>query len=201
MARSCRLKSSKKNPGLKTLSELEGVCLGLVFKYQPCTAYRVRQLLKESPSSHWCASAGSVYPLLARLEEAGSISTETDEDDGRGSKQVTITARGREELRDWMESGAGPERIAAIMDPIRSRTFFLDVLGKTEQKDYLERLIYYTKNYLAQTEEHLNSISEADDLYDRLGACGAVMATEARLRWLTLVLARIETHTDTSDSN
>ena len=55
----------------RVLSELEGVCLGLVRKHEPCTAYRVRQELKAAPSSHWHASAGSVYPLLARLEDRG----------------------------------------------------------------------------------------------------------------------------------
>ena len=53
---------------IRVLSELEGVCLGLVRKHEPCTAYRVRQELKAAPSSHWQASAGSVYPLLTRLE-------------------------------------------------------------------------------------------------------------------------------------
>ncbi len=61
----------------RKLSELEGVSLGIVYKRQACTAYRVRSELKEAPSSHWRASAGSVYPLLNRLEANGLLVTTT----------------------------------------------------------------------------------------------------------------------------
>ena len=63
---------------MRELSELEGVCLGLVGKYEPCTPYRVRQELKAAPSSHWHASAGSVYPLLTRLEDKKLLVTSSD---------------------------------------------------------------------------------------------------------------------------
>ena len=80
--------------GPRLLSELEGVCLGIIRKHESCTAYRVRLELKEAPSSHWRASAGSVYPLLARIEEEGFIETTSDKQDGRGRKYMTVSTMG-----------------------------------------------------------------------------------------------------------
>lgn len=176
---------------MRKLSELEGVCLGIVNKVQPCTVYRVRQLLKQSPSSHWRASAGSVYPLLTRLEEAGLVSTKLSESDGRGRKPITITRRGRQALKEWITAGADIKTIRAIMDPIRSRTFFLDVLTEAQQLDYLKQLVALTDSYLTETKTRLENTSEKDDFFGYLGAQGAMLATEAKLEWLKIVQAKL----------
>jgi DNA-binding PadR family transcriptional regulator len=171
----------------RVLSELEGVCLGLVRKHEPCTAYLLRRELKAAPSSHWRASAGSVYPLLTRLEGEGLLVTTSDKADGRGRKLLSITQQGRASLKKWLLAGASPEPISSLTDPIRSRTFFLDVLSTTERATYLDKLIVEMELYLSKTKDHLSNMSEMDDEYARLGALGAVRITEARLEWLQQV--------------
>jgi DNA-binding PadR family transcriptional regulator len=173
------------------LSELEGVSLGIIYKRQPCTAYHVRGELKEAPSSHWRASAGSVYPLLARLEAEGLVSTTTDENDGRGRKLLKVTAAGRKSLRAWVIAGADPELISSVTDPIRSRTFFLDVLSASRKKEYVDQLIDLAEHYLSETKGRLEQGEESGDLYDYLGALGAVKVTKARLDWLRDVRERL----------
>jgi len=168
----------------RVLSELEGVCLGLVRAREPCTAYLVRQELKAAPSSHWQASAGSVYPLLTRLEDKGLVVTTSDESDGRGRKLLRITPQGRASLRKWLLAGTGPELISSVTDPIRSRTFFLDVLSATQRATYVDELIVEMERYLDKTKDHLSSMSRTDDSYAWLGALGAVKIAEARLEWL-----------------
>jgi len=168
----------------RVLSELEGVCLGLVRKHEPCTAYRVRQELKAAPSSHWHASAGSVYPLLSRLEDESMVVTTSDKADGRGRKLLRITPQGRASLKKWLLAGAGPEPISSVTDPIRSRTFFLDVLGAAQQASYLDNLVVEMERYLGKTKDHLSTLSQMDDAYAYLGALGAVKITKARLEWL-----------------
>jgi DNA-binding PadR family transcriptional regulator len=175
----------------RKLSELEGVSLGIIYKQQPCTAYQVRGELKMAPSSHWRASAGTVYPLLARLEDEDLVVTTADENDGRGRKLLSLTAEGRESLRRWVVSGADQELISSATDPIRSRAFFLDVLGSAKQLTYLGKLIVQMEHYLSETRAHLDRASETDDIYDQLGALGAVKISEARLDWLRLVYERL----------
>jgi len=175
----------------RKLSELEGVSLGIIYKQQPCTAYHVRGELKKAPSSHWRASAGSIYPLLARLEGEGLVVTTTDEQDGRGRKLLRATTEGRKSLRAWVMSGTDQEHISSATDPIRSRAFFLGVLGSSRQLTYLNKLITQMEHYLSETRAHLAQVSETDDVYDQLGALGAVKISEARLDWLKLVHKRL----------
>jgi len=135
---------------LKAPSELEGVCLGLIHKLQPCTAYQVRRALKDSPSSHWQASAGSVYPLLARLEQAALIGMTKDENDGRGRKFLRLTPAGRQGLKHWIRSGSQPDLVAAIMDPVRSRMFFLGVLSPRERRRHIGELVHQVERHLEE---------------------------------------------------
>jgi DNA-binding PadR family transcriptional regulator len=180
---------SKAKP--RKLSELEGVSLGIIFKRQLCTAYELRSELKKAPSSHWRASAGSVYPLLARLEQDGLISSTSDENDGRGRKLIQISAAGRRALRNWVLTGVEMEHVSSVTDPLRSRTFFLDVLSDVKQTEFIDRLLKEMQEYLSATTTHLNEISAERDLYDYLGALGAVKITEARLEWLREVRAQL----------
>jgi DNA-binding PadR family transcriptional regulator len=175
----------------RKLSELEGVSLGIIYKQQPCTAYRVRSELKEAPSSHWRASAGSVYPLLNRLESEGLVVTTRDTNDGRGRKLLKVTTEGRKSLRAWVIAGADSETISAVMDPIRSRMFFMDVLSEAKRRDYLDQLITLTESYVAETKVRLEQGAESGDLYDYLGSLGAMKVTEARLDWLCDVRKRL----------
>jgi len=168
----------------RALSELEGVCLGLVRKHEPCTAYLVRQELKAAPSSHWQASAGSVYPLLSRLEDEGTVVTTSDKADGRGRKLLRITRQGRTSLEKWLLAGAAPEPISSVMDPIRSRMFFLDVLGAAQQASYLDSLVVEMERYTRKTKEHLSTLSQTGETFAYLGALGAVKIAEARSEWL-----------------
>ncbi len=171
----------------RKLSELEGVSLGIIYKQQPCTAYRVRCELKEAPSSHWRASAGSVYPLLARLEADGFVAATTDRNDGRGRKLLKVTTQGRRSLQAWIIAGADQDLISSVMDPIRSRTFFLKVLSAPKRQEYLDHLIVLTESFLLETKDHLEQKKKTGDLFDYLGSLGAMKVTEARLDWLRVV--------------
>ena len=175
----------------RVLSELEGVSLGIIYKQKSCTAYHVRSQLKEAPSSHWRASAGSVYPLLARLEKEGLLATAIDDEDGRGRKLLSITNVGRKFLRQWILTGADHQQISSVTDPVRSRTFFLQLLSASKRQDYLARLVRQMENHYAETTQHLAQISESDDVFNYLGALGAVKITAARLDWLRELQKRL----------
>lgn len=181
------MKSSSK----RALSELEGVSLGIIYKQQPCTAYHVRRKLRQSPSSHWQASAGSLYPLLSRLEKDGLLETRLDDDDGRGRKLLKITAAGRRELRIWVLAGSDLTHLSSVTDPVRSRVFFLQILDAPKRRRYITGLIKQMEAYHLETKAHLDQISERDDLFNYLGALGAEKITAARLEWLREIEKRL----------
>ena len=87
--------------------------------------------------------------------------------------------------------GADPEVISSVTDPVRSRTFFLNVLNRPKQLEYLDKLISLMECYLAETKTHLAQQSQSGDLYDYLGSLGATQVTQARLKWLRIVRKRL----------
>ncbi len=178
--------------GNRKLSELEGVCVGLIHQHQPCTAYRVRKMLKDAPSSHWQASAGSVYPLLARLEKEGLIGTNEVSDDGRGTQTLTVLRPGLSALKSWVLMGTDDDLISSVTDPVRSRTFFLNVLGAAQRLKFVEQLIERTQSYLAETAERMEYAKRSNNQFDYLGALGAFKVTEARLEWLYEVKVELD---------
>jgi len=130
--------------------------------------------------------------MLARLEEGGLTASTLDENDGRGRKLLSVTRQGRKSLKKWIIGGAEQGLISSVTDPIRSRAFFLDVLGKQKQMEYLDEAIAGMESFLLETRTYLKSKLEKDDLYEYLGSLGATKVTEARLDWLRTVRDHIK---------
>jgi len=89
-------------------------------------------------------------------------------------------------------AGVDQGLISSVTDPIRSRAFFLNVLGRQKQIEYLDELISRMEDYLSETRIYLDSKSETDDLYEYLGSLGATKVTAARLDWLYTVREHIK---------
>ena len=169
-----------------SLSELEGVALGIVQKRQRCTAYAVRRELKQSPSTHWRASAGAIYPLLERLEKAGLLASTKDSVDGRKRRYLEVSGDGKKALRAWILHGLDPEVVASVFDPIRSRAFFMDVLSRPQRQKFVEGSIRALERYLETTRAHLAEGERGSVEY--MANLGAVYDAEARVRWMKKVL-------------
>ncbi len=181
--------------GHRTLSELEGVTIGVVHRIQPCTAYAVRRALRQSPSSHWRASAGSIYPLLARLEYEGLITGAEDVDDGRGRKLLAVTPAGRKMLKAWIKAVADPEYIANVFDPVRSRVFFLAALTEAEQVQFAKRTLEALEHHLKGTEDYLATLPGDANVFEQLGAMLGVTSARSRIQSMKAVLKQLRTRT------
>jgi DNA-binding PadR family transcriptional regulator len=109
-------------------TELEGAALGLVVRDGPCTSYAVAEIFRGSPSEVWSGSAGSIYPLMRRLERRGLVVSESGATGRRGRRVYRATPEGRREFRRWL-TDAG--RAAGMgHDPLRTRLVFLDLLPR-----------------------------------------------------------------------
>lgn len=68
---------------------------------------------------------GQLYPLLKKLEQANLIEKNIEYQEGAPSRHVySITAAGREDFRQWLESNEGEER-SFRYDFFRKDTFFI----------------------------------------------------------------------------
>lgn len=173
---------------VRTLSELEGVAIGIVSKQEPCTAYSIRMELQQSPSSHWRGSAGSIYPLLKRLESEGYIKSSNDVADGRGRKLLSVTKSGRKALKQWVQDLKGSNLISEVFDPVRSRVFFLDSLTHQEQLDFAKETLTALEAYLVTTRAHLDKRPASSDLVEHMGALGGYLNAESRVAWLKAMI-------------
>lgn len=160
-------------------SELEGCILGHLWKHGPCTAYSVRRVLLDSPSLHWSGSAGAVYPLLARFERRGFLSSRKTMQGNRAAWRYALTPAGRGRLRAWLGPPIAPEIVSITPDPLRTRTYFLDALAPRRRAAFFAEA-------RAVLEEHLASLTRepAADVFDRLALRGALALTRARMAWL-----------------
>src|SRR5215470_12348658 len=120
----------KSAPRTRTVTELEGAALAVIYRLGRCTPYRVRLDFQSSRSREWSGSAGAVYPALRRLQAAGLLRAERGEV-GRRSVLYSLSADGRRALASWLRdteraSGSG-------LDPFRVRADYWDALAGAER--------------------------------------------------------------------
>ncbi len=167
----------------RSLTELEGTVLGMVWARQPCTPYRVRREFLDSPSPYWSGSAGAIYPLMLRLESAGLLRSIERATGARVGRLYRVTPAGGRRLRRWV----GPPYDAAVVgvppDPLRVRVAFLSALPPARQRAALEAVRAGLRLQLATAVRSLEA-GEAGGPYFELMARGAIAMLRTRLAWI-----------------
>lgn len=172
------------------LTDLEHAVLGVVWRDGPCTPYAVRKEFLDSPTPSWSGSAGTIYPLVRRLERAGLLASEEAGRDRRPSRLYRVTASGRRVLRDWLRPPLPVTEIAPGADPIRTRLFFLDALPPDEREAFLDMVVRQLEEHVADLRGDEQGEGRLDPI-DRLARRGVRHVAEARLRWLREVRATL----------
>jgi DNA-binding PadR family transcriptional regulator len=175
----------------RTLSELEGVVLGIVWKFGPCTPHAIRSHFVGSRSARFSGSAGAIYPLVTRLERGGLLRSRDDRRRLQRRRLYAITAAGTRRLRAWVAPPFRPEDVTALHDPIRSRVYFLRALPVATRR----RFIAEAKAGLAATLEAMRADlaghrRRGSDL-SALAMQGAIDVARAQLRWLDAIGPRV----------
>ena len=68
------------------------------------TGYDLIQEINDKFKDLWKASAGTIYPLLSRLEDKGLLKSEEITEDSRSKKIYKITVEGNEKLKTILEN-------------------------------------------------------------------------------------------------
>jgi DNA-binding PadR family transcriptional regulator len=83
--------------------------LGLL-SIAPMSGYEIRKVISQSIGHFWSESFGQIYPALKRLTAEGCVEKKTERQKGRPDRNVySLTAKGRERLREWLVVPAVPE--------------------------------------------------------------------------------------------
>lgn len=165
---------------LPMLSELEGAILSEIHHRGRQTAFKVRRSFATSPSLEWRGSAGSVYAAIGRLERAGLIESEVQQD-RRGGRLLTLSEAGRRAMQGW---ACDATRAASVgVDPFRLRSGIWAGLPEDERG----RLVETLRRTLAADIEQLKAYRRHDDAIERASLELAIRLQESRLDWLSQV--------------
>jgi DNA-binding PadR family transcriptional regulator len=170
----------------RKLTELEGCVLGLIWAKGPCTPYTVRREFLASPSPHWSGSAGAIYPLIDRLEKRKLLRSAEHADGLRMSKRYEMTASGVRKLRAWAGPPLSRELLGVPADPLRTRLRFLEALSLEQQVVFIAEAERGLVEQIQLVEADYESRA-SEGRMAQLMARGALLAMEARLKWIRKV--------------
>ena len=168
----------------RSLSTLELTALGIVLKRGPCLAHTVLGEFAGSRTSAYRSGAGSIYPLLKRLTEAGLLALE--------GRLYRLTDAGREALRGWLKGPFEETQFSCGLDEFRSRAYFLRLLSREEAVAFAEGALDGLRVLLGRCEETLRGYQASGDRFSELAMRGAVRETEARIAWMTELLGQFQ---------
>lgn len=176
---------TKKTAKKRELTKLELTAIGIVWKKSSCTAYQIIREFRKSSSSYYQSGAGSVYPLMTRLERDGFLRTKESKR-GKQDRQVySVTAKGRKALVEWLSPPLPESDFTVLSDPIRTRVFFLEALTPAKQREFLKVTHEFLKQELERVESELEQYREAKNTFGVLAIEGAVHETKARIEWIS----------------
>lgn len=164
----------------RPLSTLELTALGIVLKRGPCVAHAVVAEFGGSATMAYRSGAGSIYPLMKRLTEAGLLAT-----DGR---RYTITEAGKAALRDWMRGPFEGGDVTCCLDDLRSRAYFLKLLSPEEALGFATSALARLRELRERCEATRRGYEEAGDPFSELAMRGTIHETDARIAWMTELL-------------
>ena len=170
----------------EALTELEHVVLGVVWRRGPCSAYLVRREFAVSASFHWSSSAGSIYPVVRRLERLGLVQARVQSWGKAGKREIEVTPKGVEALKQWL-GDVPPDLAGPSPDFIRTRSNFLGVLAPEERIDFLLRAEAATKAQLPIVEDAVEVSRTRPSEIEYWASLGGVYELRARLAWLRAV--------------
>lgn len=165
-------------------SELEGVVLGIVWKFGPCTPHAIRTHLLTSRSARFSGSAGAIYPLVARLEGRGLLRSRRDLRSRQGRRLYATTAAGTRLLRRWLGPPLRDEDLGALHDPIRTRVYFLAALPVEARRRFIDEARDGLQRTLEGMRADLAAYRRRGSRSSAIAMRGAIDVTKAQLRWL-----------------
>ena len=171
------------------LTELESTALAVVAQSGPCTTYALRKAFARSVTAQWSASAGTLYPVIARLNRLKFVTAQRRADDGRGSQVLAATAAGRARVASWVMA-LGPAEADSVPDPVRTRLHFLELLPPSRRAHFLKQALKLTDAAIVRTRAFLAE-ERANSEFDYLASLGGLYQLQARRKWLSELTAAL----------
>lgn len=175
------------------LTDLEAAAVGEILNHQPCTAHFIRTCFRESLTSHFSNSAGSVYPMMKRLEKRGVLESSSRKEGQRYVRYYHVTAVGQSDLRKWLSTDLAEQELISI-DPTRTRMLYLNRLSKSKRVNWFDCRERELKAQLANIKKQSQRIdpSTRAAIFQELAIENAIVNFQSRLKWLGKAKSRLK---------
>ncbi|MFI5385814.1 MAG: PadR family transcriptional regulator [Fimbriimonadales bacterium] len=179
-------------------SELEYLILAMVGE-SISSGYAMRKEMNRMRGGRWSAESGSVYRVLRRLERDGLVFEARKVGvPNRERTEYELTPQGESLLVSWLTFPPDRTEMAFLVDPLRTRCYFLFRLKPAEQ-------IRVVKSWLQESKIFIQDLQRDVDLVSTKGSCGPKVVAyqnllhlgQARHEWLRKLLNSLRAQSGT----
>jgi PadR family transcriptional regulator AphA len=172
---------------------LDHAILGVISWY-PCSGYDIKDEFEHGGAGMVSSiSFGSIYPRLKQLETDGLIETYQATTEGRKKKLYELTAKGWQELADWLVQQ--PNYPIPMHDDLLLRMLFWSAARPDDRATLIEQL-QIRRDTSLELLDYLNKWPENG--YSMIDEYGMLVLTyirsrlEAELAWIDVATTQLE---------
>ncbi len=172
-------------------SELEYLILAMVGE-KINSGYAMRKEMNRMRGGRWSAESGSVYRVLRRLErdelvtEARKVGVPN-----RERTEYDLTPKGEAALQSWLSFPPDRGEIAYLVDPIRTRAYFLGRLKTSDQIRVVKSWLVESKQFVQTIQREVETSPKEKCVARGLAYHNVLYLAQARHEWLRKLLASL----------
>jgi DNA-binding PadR family transcriptional regulator len=172
-------------------SELEYLILAMVGEGVN-SGYGMRKEMNRMRGGRWSAESGSVYRVLRRLERDGLvIEARKVGVPNRERTEYELTAQGEGALQSWLTFPPDRGEIAFLVDPIRTRSYFLGRLKMQDQIRVVKSWLQESKQFVQILQREVETAPKTANIARGLAYHNVLYLAQARHEWLRKLLATL----------
>jgi DNA-binding PadR family transcriptional regulator len=170
-------------------SELEYLILAMVGE-GVTSGYAMRKEMNRMRGGRWSAESGSVYRVLRRLQKDGLLHEARKVGvPNRERTEYDLTPEGETLLNRWLTQPPDRGEMAFLVDPLRTRCYFLFRLKPQEQIRVVKAWLQENKLFLQDLQRDVDLIAATESWTPRVVAYQNLLHLgQARHEWLRKLL-------------
>jgi DNA-binding PadR family transcriptional regulator len=168
-------------------NELEYLVLALIGEGLG-SGYAIRKAMNRMRGGRWSSESGSVYRVLRRLHRDDLVrEVRRVGAKNRERFEYELTGQGQAVLSSWLILPPTSDEFAFLVDPIRTRSYFLDRLTPADRIKVVESWIQNSKGFCLGLEKELTDASFPNPIR-RMAYENLLHLAQARHNWLKEML-------------
>lgn len=172
-------------------SELEYLILAMVGQGVN-SGYAMRKEMNRMRGGRWSAESGSVYRVLRRLDKDGLVEEARKVGvPNRERTEYALTEAGDALLLSWLTFPPDRGEMAFLVDPIRTRTYFLNRLRPGERVRVVKSWVNESKAFVTELEQEVKALSGRDVIRE-MAYQNLLYLAHGRHEWLKKLLTQVK---------